>query len=214
MPLKRFKPPSFEEFLLNKIANRISDLAAWALDRLPLLIVDEHGNVRWREVFDYMVEHGIESDDPAVIASVIEQFADKITVADVDKVIESLPATKKLLINGIIGSAKTALALKPDWIKELKEKREKLIIKLFFHPSLDGSKPIEILRNCPNLMHLLAKYIIYKLNIDEMAELVTEWSTTKEETPEEAKKEEESEEEEEEEEDELDLLDLEEEEED
>ena len=203
LPLSKFKPPKFEEFLLMKIASRISDIAEWALKQLPLLIVDENGNVRWREVFDYMVEHGIESDDPAVIAAVIDQFVDKIPVTDLDMVIEALPAHKKLMINGLIGSARTALSLKPDWIKELKEKREKLIVKLFFHPSLNGSRPIEILRNCPNLMNFIARYIIYKLDIDKMAELVTEWQTPKE-TDQEEKEEEEWEEEEEE----LDDLDL------
>jgi len=208
MPLRRLKPPSFEEFLLNKIATRIGYIAEWAINQLPLLIVDENGNIRWREVFDYMVENGIETDDPAVIAQVIDKFADRLTAADLDRAIDSLPASKKLLINGLIGSARTALTLKPDWIKELKEKREKLVMKLFFHPCSDGSKPIEILRNCPNLMQFLSKYILYKLKIEEMAELVTEWETPKEE-----KKEREEEEEEDIDLEDFDLLDLEEEEE-
>ena len=157
---------TWDQKLADNVVKAGRAIADYAVQNLPFLIFDQDGNVRWEEAFEKLKEI---NEDPAKvsneeIAQALEGLAEGFKTEMLDEVITNLPDWKVRIAVGMgIGASKTLLKMNKRWVKELQQKREKLILTILQHETTLQS--YELLKDKPNLTRFITDYVLLKLGV-------------------------------------------------
>jgi len=135
----------------------------FAINNLPRLIVDENGRVVNEKAFKLLVSR---TSDPTIedVVEVLEETVDGVDPSVLDDAIRKIEDWKvKLAIAGGLAAAKTMLRMNPSWYRELREKREEIILELLKHPDLHHA--YELLKDRPKLVKFITDYVLLKLGV-------------------------------------------------
>ena len=157
---------SWDQKLADNVVKAGRTIADYAVQNLPFLIFDQDGNIRWEEAFEKLKE--INRDPAAVtneeIAQALESLAGGFKTEMLDELIANLPDWKIRVAVGMgMGAAKTLLKINKRWVKELQQKREKLVLTMLQHPQTIQS--YELLKDKPYLTKFVTDYVLYRLGV-------------------------------------------------
>jgi hypothetical protein len=166
---KEEQPRPEEIRLAVQLANFINRITEFALQQLPYLVVDENGQVLWKEAFDYLKEISEKKDitEFDVLDAIEKNLQDGSEVKFIMDLDNWIMTKASLAVRGLIATAlataQTILRMNPNVVEELKEKREELL--LAFLEKSPNKLTYEILKSRPKIMKLITTYVLSKLKV-------------------------------------------------